>query len=558
MPELRLKIYRSPTESRAETYRQVRVTVGREINNDIVIPEKEVSRFHSLFEWDDDGWRVADLDSTNGTFLNGICIKKAPLKSGDVVVVGSARLHVLECAAGVPEESVSMGIYRVVQTFDAGGLIEAAAPPRSKPAASKTPVAGQTTPLSRSPMTLVPVLTTEEILRSAGDPPTLLGTIVARVAALVEANACIAYACAPGSSAVERIAIAPAASDASVPDEILRHVRRTKAAAHVEAEEGAAIPEGRPRSVLCAPILDGQRLLGMIALVRNETLWDFGDPDLEKLSVAALSAGAALGCGRSYAQLERAYLDLLDASGSLPVPVGESQAHEAEAAALDAMVQDLCLSVSRILEKAKPALEEAAPSESGRRLIAEMAEAAKQSGEIAAQLAGTVRESHGPHAVTKPLPLLTAILPVLRQIAGPKTAFNDRLASTLPAVAAAPRLVWSALLQATRFLRDRMSAANLTVTADLYDLEKPLRLEGFGEIGAGHYVRISVEGLGDGACFRELDVLRADAETPRDPQSPALGLYWVARMLERAGARLIVRAPTSRAIVFEILLPLRA
>jgi hypothetical protein len=560
MPEIRLKIYRSPTESRAETYRQSRVTVGREINNDIVIPEKEVSRFHCLIECDNDGWRLTDLESTNGTFLNGICIKKALLKSGDVVVVGSARLHVLECPARVPQEPVSMGDYRVVQTFDARGFIGVAGQaPSPKPSSTKTPRPGEATPVPRFPTALAPVLTADEILKSAGDPRALARMIAVRMASLVEADACLVYSCAPESSGTERIAIEPPASDVSVPEEILRHVRRTTVAVYVEVEESSAVPAGRPRAVMCAAVLDGQRMLGMIALVRKEKPWNFGDPDLETLSVAAISAGAALGCGRSYARLERAYLDLLDASGSLPVSIGESQQQETDAVVLDSTVQDLRASLARVLEMSASALAESAENESCRRLVAEMAEAAKQSGEIAERLASMIREGRGPRGETRPVPLLTGLLPVLRRMAGPTTAFNDRIANELPAVAVAPRLVRSALLQITQFLRDRMRAVNLTLTADLYDLERPLRVEGFGEIGIGHYVRISMEGLGDSACSRELDVLRTDAaEKPRDPQSPVRGLYWVARMLDGAGARLIARAPSSRTIAFEILLPVRS
>lgn len=97
MSEIQLKVYRSPTEFHVETYRQPRVTVGREVNNDIVIAEKDASRFHCRLERDEQGWQVVDLESTNGTFVNGVCVKAMPLKSGDVIVVGSTRLHVLEC-----------------------------------------------------------------------------------------------------------------------------------------------------------------------------------------------------------------------------------------------------------------------------------------------------------------------------------------------------------------------------------------------------------------------------------------------------------------------------
>jgi hypothetical protein len=132
MPEIQLKIYRSPSEHHTETYRQSRVTVGREINNDIVVPEKGISRFQCQLDYDEQGWRIVDLDSTNGTFVNGISVKKAAVKNGDVVVVGSVRLHVLECSARAP----------------AAGLPGVCSDSRLEEADRGFPSAGQTTPVA--------------------------------------------------------------------------------------------------------------------------------------------------------------------------------------------------------------------------------------------------------------------------------------------------------------------------------------------------------------------------------------------------------------------------
>ncbi len=47
------------------------LTVGRDPTNDLVIDHKLASRRHARFERDDAGFYVHDLDSTNGTYLNG-------------------------------------------------------------------------------------------------------------------------------------------------------------------------------------------------------------------------------------------------------------------------------------------------------------------------------------------------------------------------------------------------------------------------------------------------------------------------------------------------------
>lgn len=72
---------------------QSRITVGRTSNNDVVLDDASVSRFHAWLEHQDDEWKVADAGSKNGTFLNGQRLKPkklstltldARLKFGDV------------------------------------------------------------------------------------------------------------------------------------------------------------------------------------------------------------------------------------------------------------------------------------------------------------------------------------------------------------------------------------------------------------------------------------------------------------------------------------------
>jgi pSer/pThr/pTyr-binding forkhead associated (FHA) protein len=46
------------------------IAIGREPNNDIELPDQRVSRHHAVI-WAEQGvWRIRDLDSANGTFID--------------------------------------------------------------------------------------------------------------------------------------------------------------------------------------------------------------------------------------------------------------------------------------------------------------------------------------------------------------------------------------------------------------------------------------------------------------------------------------------------------
>lgn len=73
-----------------------RVTIGRAVDNDLVINEPSLSRFHAAISMTDAGTvLVADCGSANGTFVNGERIRTSgPLQPGDELRLGSVRLKV--------------------------------------------------------------------------------------------------------------------------------------------------------------------------------------------------------------------------------------------------------------------------------------------------------------------------------------------------------------------------------------------------------------------------------------------------------------------------------
>lgn len=68
------------------------VTIGREDDNTIQLNDERVSRFHAKIQDDDGRIILTDLDSTNGTRVNGHPVQMRVLQFGDQVSIGRCLL----------------------------------------------------------------------------------------------------------------------------------------------------------------------------------------------------------------------------------------------------------------------------------------------------------------------------------------------------------------------------------------------------------------------------------------------------------------------------------
>lgn len=69
-------------------------SIGRDVNNAIVIDDSFVSAEHALLTFRGRAWYVEDRGSTNGTWLNGQRVEGlVPLGYGDELQIGQVRLR---------------------------------------------------------------------------------------------------------------------------------------------------------------------------------------------------------------------------------------------------------------------------------------------------------------------------------------------------------------------------------------------------------------------------------------------------------------------------------
>lgn len=67
--------------------------IGKKEDNDIVIKDNTVSRNHFEIETTADSYLLRDLNSTNGTYINGIRVKEAFLSPGDIITMGNTKIE---------------------------------------------------------------------------------------------------------------------------------------------------------------------------------------------------------------------------------------------------------------------------------------------------------------------------------------------------------------------------------------------------------------------------------------------------------------------------------
>ena len=126
-----------------------RYTVGRLPDNDIRIDNPAVSGHHSLIINILNDSFLEDLNSTNGTYVNGKLIKKHALQHGDVVTVGHHQLRFVDTQSSDTEPDE----FEKTMVITPGSAVAAAAakkasaavpPPAPAPAAAKPAAAPST------------------------------------------------------------------------------------------------------------------------------------------------------------------------------------------------------------------------------------------------------------------------------------------------------------------------------------------------------------------------------------------------------------------------------
>jgi pSer/pThr/pTyr-binding forkhead associated (FHA) protein len=68
--------------------------IGRCSSCDLVLHDPNISRRHVRLSFREGKWILADLNSTNGTYINGVRVQRSELLPGDLLALGTEQLQV--------------------------------------------------------------------------------------------------------------------------------------------------------------------------------------------------------------------------------------------------------------------------------------------------------------------------------------------------------------------------------------------------------------------------------------------------------------------------------
>jgi pSer/pThr/pTyr-binding forkhead associated (FHA) protein len=118
-----------------------RTTLGRRPYNDIVIDNLAVSGEHAVLQMTGSDVHLEDLNSTNGSYVNGKAIKNHLLQNGDVVEVGKYKIKFVNESADQSFEKTQM-VRPGQASGAASGQFGASTAMRAAPEAAQPPPVG--------------------------------------------------------------------------------------------------------------------------------------------------------------------------------------------------------------------------------------------------------------------------------------------------------------------------------------------------------------------------------------------------------------------------------
>lgn len=281
------------------------VVVGRG-SPQIPLSDQTVSRRHAELHAVEGGWILKDLNSANGTYLNGVRLQKPMrLRHGDQVRVGSTLL--VYAGDETVQQFAGAGIPTDLVTLDAGSLGTDAAVVASVPSNDDSIVmAAPETAAAVKAWNVMRELS--DVIGSLLPTDQLLARVLDIVFEEVEVERGVIFVCDESTGEllpeVVRFRSGSAGRDAGgiiASRTILNHVTSSREGvlcSNVVGDErfrsGRSVQSMGMRSVICAPIMARERVLGVMHLDCPVTRHMYNEQELRLITAMGYQTGLAI------------------------------------------------------------------------------------------------------------------------------------------------------------------------------------------------------------------------------------------------------------------------
>ena len=329
----RLQIAAGPLTDSTYFLTEPELRIGRDPSNSLAISDLSLSRRHCVLSREQDIYKICDLDSRNGTFVNGGAVSEKQLSHGDRISVGESVFVFLDREE---EEQDADGAIRGEVEFD-DSITQATTQIRPQDVIYLQPdrILKELPAPSRVGRNLNALLKISRVVHSTSDLNQLQGQILELIFEVVPAERGAILLDGTGSEKFSSLFVHPKPDKRGEPVRVSRTITRQVMKQGV-AILGADVPGSgglsgveslitfQVRSLLCVPLTVFQRVIGCIYLHTTDPVTRFDRDHLELVaSIAGISA-VALENARRLLWLEQENLRLAAEINLQHNMVGES------------------------------------------------------------------------------------------------------------------------------------------------------------------------------------------------------------------------------------------
>ena len=299
-------------------------TVGRDRENKLHIRSSAVSRYHAVLTGRDGDHYVQDLDTTNGTFLNGKRVKKVQISPGDKITIANVDILVEAGPSPFrPKRSPLEMTVAVDPSTPAAAAMTVKNPAEELPLAQLVVGTG-TLEAERAHKTLQALYKADRIARDIEDLAQMLEHLMDLILEVITASRGYIFLVDQQTGTLVpyvRRGLGPVEADGEIV------VSRTILNTAVEQKESIlssdalvderflpsqSICHSKVRSAMCAPLVNRGRVLGVIYVDSTDRSNLYTKDDLALLAAMALKAGTCLDNARLYDDLRNLFYNTVE------------------------------------------------------------------------------------------------------------------------------------------------------------------------------------------------------------------------------------------------------